>query len=96
MCYKSVKITQNTSFYIAIVTEGNTVSHPYAYEVVQGLINSGKFGFVYVTASDNGLGNAVIEKLNTEQKSKCEFHHLDTKNGDSIYNLVKCIVTDLY
>ena len=57
------------------------------FEIVRSLMKCGQFEFVYLTARNVELGEAAVQKLNSEEKSKSIFHQLDVTDGDSIDKL---------
>merc|ERR1711962_1646180 len=75
---ESVKIMSGK---VAIVTGGNK---GIGYAIVRGLMKSGQFEFVYLTARNSDFGKAAVEKLNSEEESKCHFHQLDVSDANSI------------
>ena len=77
---------------VAIVTGANK---GIGFETVRGLIRSGKFAFVYLTARNSVLGIESREKLAKEEKTEftatLRFHHLDISDKNSIKNFAKFI-----
>ena len=70
---------------VAIVTGANK---GIGFETVRGLIRSGKFEFVYLTARNEKLGIESRERLAKEEKttftSTLRFHQLDISDKKSI------------
>ena len=61
---------------VAIVTGANK---GIGFEITRGLMQSGLYQVVYLTARNVELGKAAMEKLNKEEKNKCNFHQLDVR-----------------
>jgi len=67
---------------VAIVSGGNK---GIGYETVRGLLKSGEFETVYLTARNPTLGEASRENLKNEEKTEVlKFHQLDIADENSI------------
>ena len=61
---------------VAIVTGANK---GIGFEITRGLLKSGLYKHVYLTARNVDLGVAAMERLNSEEEAKCKFHQLDVR-----------------
>jgi len=73
---------------VAIVTGANK---GIGFEITRGLMQSGLYQVVYLTARNVELGKAAMEKLNKEEKNKCNFHQLDVSDEKSVSKFLEFI-----